>query len=473
MSNTKRYMTASPSAAGTRIAIFHLGFFYSGGGEKLVLQEMRGLRARGYSVKCFAPYVDRVRCFPDIPEMQDVQPLLPAPPDWLPMKDPIWVAMASLFVPLLAWKFRSFDVFLGANQPGCWLAFVLSKILKKPYLAYLAHPIRILHPRVIDEKTEIRIREGDHRFIELITTIGGWFIDWADRASVRNARSVLTNGSYVSQWIKNVYGRDNLVCAAGCQPASPADLDYSQRWSGEVAVKGKRVAKPYILISNRHVPQKRFEYAIWALKMILREHGPCSLLVTGQETEYTQQLRYLAQGLGVADNVHFTGLVSEGDLERLYRHAAVYVYPSPEEDFGMGIIEAMASGTPVVAWGNGGPTGTVKDKITGFLIDPYDVDEFAEAIANLLTSPELSERMGRAGHARAEDLFTHERHCRILSRAILSVMRSPEIVEAELSQPLAGETFEPEEIRSTAWGEEPYSATLREVSRVKEHHMEG
>ena len=48
-----------------RIAIFHLGFFYSGGGEKLVLEEIRGLRALGHEVTCFAPYVDRERCFPD------------------------------------------------------------------------------------------------------------------------------------------------------------------------------------------------------------------------------------------------------------------------------------------------------------------------------------------------------------------------------------------------------------------------
>ena len=66
-----------------RIAIFHLGFFYSGGGEKLVLEEIRGLRALGHDVTCYAPYVDREGCFPDIPEMAEVEPLLPPPPAWL------------------------------------------------------------------------------------------------------------------------------------------------------------------------------------------------------------------------------------------------------------------------------------------------------------------------------------------------------------------------------------------------------
>jgi len=77
-----------------KIAIFHLGFFYSGGGEKLVLEEMRGLRALGHSVDIFAPFVDRTNCFPDIAEMAEVKALLPPPPRWLPMKDPLWVLIA-------------------------------------------------------------------------------------------------------------------------------------------------------------------------------------------------------------------------------------------------------------------------------------------------------------------------------------------------------------------------------------------
>ena len=52
-----------------KIAVFHLGFFYSGGGEKLILEEIRGLRALGHKVNCYAPYVDREECFPGVPEM--------------------------------------------------------------------------------------------------------------------------------------------------------------------------------------------------------------------------------------------------------------------------------------------------------------------------------------------------------------------------------------------------------------------
>jgi len=418
-----------------RIALFHLGFFYSGGGEKLVLEEIRGLRALGHEVTCYAPYVDRQGCFPDVPEMADIRTILPPPPSWLPLKDPLWVTLCCLLIPFLALRFRSFDVFLGANQPGPWFAFVLSQILRKPYVIYLAQPLRILHPRAVDLENGIRIREGDAQYISALTRTAGRIIDWADRMSVRNARAVLVNGDHVSRWIKEVYGIDNQRCAAGCHPLPSSELDYRSRWNGQLRINGFTLPKPFILLTNRHSPMKRFEYAIWALKAIVRRAPDVRLVITGQETEYTDQLKYLVEGLGLSHAVHFVGLVREDDLRRLYQNAAVYVYPSPEEDFGMGVVEAMSCGTPVVAWNNGGPTVTVLDGKTGFLVDPYDTQRFADSLFRLATNPALAERLGRAGHSRAGQFFSYERHHQGLANALRRAVESP-VLEHEVEEPV-------------------------------------
>ncbi|MFQ5943593.1 MAG: glycosyltransferase family 4 protein, partial [Anaerolineales bacterium] len=189
------------------------------------------------------------------------------------------------------------------------------------------------------------------------------------------------------------------------------------------------IPKPFILLSNRHVPQKRFEYAIWSLKRILREHGSVELVITGQETEYTRLLEYLADGLGVSKHVHFVGLVSELELEQLYQEASLYVYPSPEEDFGMGVVEAMAAGTPVVAWDVAGPSITVQNRVTGFLAEPYEVDPFAYAMLTLLVNPSLAENMGRASNARARQLYSMDRHIGTLARMIKFALADAEFSE--------------------------------------------
>ena len=407
-----------------RIAIFHLGFFYSGGGEKLVIEEIRGLRALGHEVTCFAPFVDREGCFPDVPEMAEIRPLLPPPPPGLPMRGALWVTLSCLMIPFMAWRFRSYDVFLGANQPGPWFAFVLGKILRKPYVIYLAQPLRLLHPRTVDLENGLRIREGDRRFLAVLAKSAGWFINWADQASVHGAHAMLTNGDYASSLIEAAYERANQVCPAGCHPLPEEALDYADRWAGQVRVNGTALTKPYVLLTNRHSPQKRFDYAICALRTVLNVSGDLSLVITGQETQYTDQLRDLVKSLGLQNDIHFVGLVTEADLARLYREAALYVYPSPEEDFGMGVIEAMAAGTPVVAWNSGGPTVTVKHGETGFLVEPYEAEEFAKKICRLATDPALAERMGRAGHRRAREMFSYERHNQFLEESLVAAVEA-------------------------------------------------
>lgn len=393
-----------------KIAVFHFGFFYSGGGEKLVMEEVRGLRGLGHDVTCYAPYVDRMGCFPDYPEIAEIRRMLPHPPKWLPLSHAIWVLVCCLLIPLMAPFCRSYDLFMGANQPAPWFAFVLSRILKKPYVIYLAQPLRLIHPRKIDNENGLRIRDGDQRFVKLLTALTGPLIDWIDRKTVAGADAVLTNGDHVAEWIRDIYSVSSVVCPAGCHPAALGDLTYEGKRRRSVELRKFAVSKPYILVTNRHSPMKRFEYALWAMKRISTQFANVSLVITGQETDYTVQLKYLANGLGLENKVKFVGLVSEDELQLLYSQASLYVYTSPEEDFGMGIIEAMAAGTPVVAWDIAGPTVTVVDGETGFLVKPYDTEEFSDRIARLLQSPDLARHMGTLGHQRAMDQFSYESH---------------------------------------------------------------
>ena len=140
-------------------------------------------------------------------------------------------------------------------------------------------------------------------------------------------------------------------------------------------------------------------------------------------------MRSLVTGLGLEDAVLFLGPVSEEELQSLYEGAAVYVYPAPEEDFGMGVIESMAKGVPVVAWNQAGPTVTVAAD-TGHLAEPLDVGDFAAGIIRLLDEREQNQRTGERAFEWARR-FDWERHIDILERAVLEVARAHEQLAAE------------------------------------------
>jgi glycosyltransferase involved in cell wall biosynthesis len=138
-------------------------------------------------------------------------------------------------------------------------------------------------------------------------------------------------------------------------------------------------------------------------------------------------------------SVRFTGPVPDAELPALYRSAAVLVLPSVErtcygrrveisELLGLSVLEAMASGLPVVASRLGGIPEIVADGETGFLVEPGHVDELHDRLKLLLHDPVRASEMGRRGRDLVLQRFTWE-HCamRCLSayRELLAMPAEP------------------------------------------------
>jgi glycosyltransferase involved in cell wall biosynthesis len=407
-----------------KIALFHCSFVYSGGGERIAIEEVLGLRKRGYTVDLFAPAINREKCFPKLLKEAKPRSLLPQLPRWFPLRDAVDMSASSIFVWLLAPKFRKYDCFVGANQPGVWLAYVLSKLLKKPFVIYLNQPNRMIYPRSVDLQTGWQTNKNFlalEKIIHLVKPLVAWF----DKISVRGADTMLANGRYIGEVISQIYGKDFVECPAGADPfeSEPVKTSTETYYDREVKANGHTLSKPYVLLTNRHYPQKKFEYALKALREVLKEVPNTSLVITGAYTGYTETLKRLAKKLGINDKVIFLGEVSDEDLSRLYQQTAVYVYTSPQEDYGMGVVEAQYAQAPVVAWNNAGPTVTVVNGVTGFLAKPYDVSDYSSKITTLLKDKEKRVEMGIKAKDHVQKNFSWEHNVDILENAILKSIK--------------------------------------------------
>lgn len=98
----------------------------------------------------------------------------------------------------------------------------------------------------------------------------------------------------------------------------------------------------------------------------------------------------------------FTGYLEGEDLAHAYASADLFTFPSPSETFGNVVLEAMASGIPVVAAGAGGPVDHVFHGQNGFLSDPEDSRDFAALVWRCFSDPDALQRMGCAARAYAE-----------------------------------------------------------------------
>ncbi|HTR23821.1 MAG TPA: glycosyltransferase family 1 protein [Terriglobales bacterium] len=97
-------------------------------------------------------------------------------------------------------------------------------------------------------------------------------------------------------------------------------------------------------------PNKNVEGAIKAFAQFRRRRGTHVLVITGiGNPAYTQSLRDLGRDQGIQDRIVWTGSLQRDELPSLYRAADAVIYPSFYEGFGLPILEAMASGCPVIA----------------------------------------------------------------------------------------------------------------------------
>jgi glycosyltransferase involved in cell wall biosynthesis len=256
------------------------------------------------------------------------------------------------------------------------------------------------------------------------------FVAWADRRSVQEADQLLVNGDYIGDIIRGIYRREAVDCPAGCHvAASGFPLSRESRFAGGLTINGYPIRRPYVLLTNRHYPQKRFDLAIRAIQEVRTRHPKVQLVIPGPATSHTAALQDLTAQLKLNDAVLFLGAITEDELNRLYEGAAVYVYPAPEEDFGMGVIESMAKGVPVVAWNQAGPTVTVGPD-TGHLAEPLEVSDYAAGISKLLDDPLANQAMGERAFGWARR-FDWERHLDTLQGVVLQVAQAHERFSSE------------------------------------------
>jgi glycosyltransferase involved in cell wall biosynthesis len=162
---------------------------------------------------------------------------------------------------------------------------------------------------------------------------------------------------------------------------------------------------PFVLAAGAISPRKNLNSVIKAFEK-LKQESDLHLVVVGGQGWGNTGVEALVEQLQLKDRVHFLGYVTDAQLRALYCKAAVFVYPSLFEGFGLTVLEAMASGCPVIT-----SNLSCLPEISGdgaLLIDPNSPEELAEAIYNVTTKLELRRNLIDKGKSRASS-FTWKR----------------------------------------------------------------
>lgn len=232
-----------------------------------------------------------------------------------------------------------------------------------------------------------------------------------ERRNAERAEVVIACSRYSCEVARREYGIPEGKLAPVPEPIDLAEWD--RRFA---AARRHPRSGRVVLCVARMYPRKRVADLLEAALLLRRGIPEVRVRIVGKGPEWESVVR-AHRALGLGETVALLGDVSREQLADEYVNADLFCLPSVQEGFGIVFLEAMAAGLPVVACRAAAIPEVVEDGVTGVLVPPRDPGALAEAMRDLLASPERRRTMGEAGrHAVAR--FTPERVAARLLEAV-------------------------------------------------------
>lgn len=228
---------------------------------------------------------------------------------------------------------------------------------------------------------------GDPTVANMTRTIVGWFYRAMDRTLVP------------SEWVANLM-RDMGVPAERIRRVPRGidlDLFYSAQRDEHAFDEYGLNGEPKVLYVGRVSKEKGLMHLAAGFRALSREMPGARLVVVG-DGPYTAELASQVP----SDKVVFTGQITGEKLARLYASSDVFAFPSETETFGNVVVEAQATGLPVVVADRGAARENMREGVTGLVVDPRDPEAWARTLKQLLEDTNLRRRMGDAAQAFAQ-----------------------------------------------------------------------
>jgi glycosyltransferase involved in cell wall biosynthesis len=224
------------------------------------------------------------------------------------------------------------------------------------------------------------------------------------KKALDNASDVISVSHYIRDRVRQDFGVDSTVI-----PLS-VDTEKFKPVADRSALRqglGLPDAPLVFMVSNMDDRRKRADVLIRTMPLVLRSVKDARLLLAGNAgPETIAALNSMAERLGVKDSIMITGRLDEMAVRRYLAASDLFVLPSREDVGGMVVLEAMASGVPVIGSDRGGITEYINEGRNGFLFDNDSIEDLADKVVSLLTDEAMARSIGHNGRRLAASKYT-------------------------------------------------------------------
>lgn len=297
-------------------------------------------------------------------------------------------------------------------------------LIRKPDILFVpAHTIPLIHPK----KNVTTLHDvGFERFQELyskekigykavpvkwlintlirILTLGKYgsseydYHRFSARFALKHAGKIFTISQFSKQEILDIYGKtgEEKISVIPLAYDRESFLKEPDQQSIQNILNKYKIQKPFLLFIGRLEEKKNTPGLIEAFRILQKKYSfRGQLVLLGNPGFHFDQVLKKIERYGLDQKVIRPGWVSEEERLLFLKAATVFVFPSFYEGFGIPPLEAMASGTPVVAsWAASIPEVVGE---AAFLVNPYNPEEIAKGVNNILTNKNLKEKLVERG----------------------------------------------------------------------------
>ena len=344
-----------------------------GGVDRVILEI-----AKHYDAKILTLEYDRKLSFPEFSGL-DVEVLKPkASTSMLPYRASQGLRYGYSFYRM---KIREdYDVLNPHISPSEWIRQRNSRVLW-----YCHTP-----PREVYDLYSVRMQGRSTRDKLLYAAMVKTYKFIAGRV-VRKVEAIATNSSVTNSRIKKYFGVKATVINPGINAK-----EYSNNGDDK-----------FFFYPSRIVANKRQDYVIDAFKQFAKRSGKKHrLVIAGAVSKDPEHMAYLKKIKASSSgyNIEIRENITESSMRNLYSRCSGVLFAAINEDYGFIPLEAMASCKPVISVNEGGPTETIIDGKTGFLVN--SPQEMAQRMGFIAEHPSAAEGIGKAGRRRVEEYYS-------------------------------------------------------------------
>lgn len=285
------------------------------------------------------------------------------------------------------------NIVMQSSNKVLWDFILLPITLRKYQLDVVLFPKNVI-PFFINTKSIVVIHDLAYYMPELhayplVDTI---YMKTMIKSSLKRADAIVSVSENTKNDIISLLGIDERLISVIYEAA---DSKYTKTTRSELEVfkRNYGLAQPYIFYSGTLSPRKNMIRFLRSFNKI-KDKTLHKLVLTGGKSHNDKHVRELISKMG--DSVQVLGYVPDEDMPLIYNLADLFVYPSLYEGFGLPPLEAMACGCPVIASNTSSIPEVVED--AAIIIDPYDVDEIADAMERVINDKELRKNLIEKGY---------------------------------------------------------------------------